>query len=189
MMDIIRRLCFFIFFFLGTALYAFYKTQPDSLNPTLDTDAVARLLDFEADTPLAIRDNAMMELFYSSGLRLSELAALRWDQVDPASGLVRVTGKGNKDRIVPVGSRALDALARWHRSRGSLAAAGETALFVSRRGTRLSARAVEDRLHRRLAALVDRRTDQFALQALEERLHARIVPAVAFPTHAGLHPE
>ena len=87
--------------------------SPRKLPQTLDTDAVTRLLDFEADTPLAIRDKAIMELFYSSGLRLSELAALRWDQIDPASGLITVTGKGNKTRVVPVGSYAAAALNEW----------------------------------------------------------------------------
>jgi len=78
---------------------------------TLDADAIARLLDIQDQSPLAIRDKAMMELFYSSGLRLTELATLRWDQVDTAAGLVTVTGKGNKTRIVPLGSYAAAALA------------------------------------------------------------------------------
>ena len=91
------------------------------LPATLDTDAVTRLLDFDAETPLAIRDKAIMELFYSSGLRLSELAGLRWDQVDISSGLVTVTGKGNKTRMVPVGSCAADALQKWQKVRGNFA--------------------------------------------------------------------
>ena len=81
---------------------------------TLDTDTVARLLDFEPRTPLEIRDKAMLELFYSSGLRLSELATLHWDQLDTSSGLLRVTGKGNKTRVVPLGSYAAAALAARH---------------------------------------------------------------------------
>ena len=71
---------------------------------TLDADAVARLLDIKEESPLAIRDKAIMELFYSSGLRLSELAGLQWQQIDTSSGLITVTGKGNKTRMVPVGT-------------------------------------------------------------------------------------
>jgi integrase/recombinase XerC len=113
---------------------------------TLDTDAVARLLDFEADTPLAIRDKAIMELFYSSGLRLSELAALRWDQVDTASGLVTVTGKGNKTRMVPIGEYAAKALAKWQKVRGNFADFGEPCIFVSQRGNPISVRTIQQRI-------------------------------------------
>lgn len=116
------------------------------LPQTLDTDTVSRLLDFEADTPLAIRDKAIMELFYSSGLRLSELAALRWDQVDIASGLITVTGKGNKTRLVPVGAYAARALEQWQSVRGNFAGYDEPAIFVSQRGTPISVRAVQARI-------------------------------------------
>jgi len=116
------------------------------LPATLDTDAVARLLDFEPDTPLAIRDKAMLELFYSSGLRLAELAALRWDEVDAASGLVRVTGKGRKTRLVPVGSYAIRALEAWRRVRGNFAGFEEACIFVSRRGNPISVRTVQARI-------------------------------------------
>ena len=116
------------------------------LPATLDTDAVTRLLDFEADTPLAVRDQAIMELFYSSGLRLSELAALRWDQVDTASGLVTVTGKGNKTRMVPVGACATKALQRWQKVRGNFAGFDEPCIFVSQRGKPISVRTIQERI-------------------------------------------
>lgn len=118
------------------------KRLPDNL----DADRMARLLEIPGDTPLVNRDRAILELLYSSGLRLAELADLDLGDVDMRDATVRVTGKGNKDRIVPVGSRALEALGRWHRSRGSLAATGERALFVSNRGTRLSRRSIQARV-------------------------------------------
>ena len=116
------------------------------LPATLDTDTVSRLLDFEPDTPLAIRDKAMLELFYSSGLRLSELATLRWEQVDTASGLVRVTGKGRKTRLAPVGSYAVRALDAWRRVRGNFAGFEEPCVFVSQRGKPISERAIQERI-------------------------------------------
>ena len=116
------------------------------LPSTLDTDAVTRLLDIRDDSPLAIRDKAIMELFYSSGLRLSELAGLRWDQIDPASGLITVTGKGNKTRVVPLGSFAAQALAQWRKVRGSFAGFEEPHVFVSNRGTPISTRTIQARI-------------------------------------------
>ena len=113
---------------------------------TLDADSVARLLDISEDSPLALRDKAIMELFYSSGLRLSELADLRWDQVDTASGLVTVTGKGNKTRVVPLGSYAAAALAAWNRVRGQFAGFDEPCVFVSNRGRPISPRTIQSRI-------------------------------------------
>ncbi len=120
--------------------------SPRKLPQTLDTDAVTRLLDFKADTPLAIRDKAIMELFYSSGLRLSELAALRWDQIDPSAGLITVTGKGNKTRVVPVGSYAAAALNEWRKVRGNFAGFEEPCVFVSQRGKPISVRTIQSRI-------------------------------------------
>jgi len=103
----------------------------------------------EDDDALAARDRAMFELFYSSGLRLAELVSL--DVVgglDLAAGEVTVTGKRGKTRAVPVGAKAAEALAAWLDWRAQLAATDETALFVGRRGTRLTPRAVELRLAR-----------------------------------------
>jgi len=116
------------------------------LPENLDADRMARLLDIQGKGPLVDRDRAILELLYSSGLRLSELTGLNCDDVDRVDATVRVTGKGNKDRIVPVGRHALAALARWQKSRGDLAPVDETALFVSNRGTRISRRSVQSRV-------------------------------------------
>ena len=112
----------------------------------LDADRMARLLDIPGDGPLVDRDRAILELLYSSGLRLAELTDLDLGDVDVGDATVRVTGKGNKDRIVPVGSRAMQALSRWQASRAMLAGPDEPALFVSNRGTRLSRRSVQARV-------------------------------------------
>jgi integrase/recombinase XerC len=119
---------------------------PRKLPGTLDTDTVARLLDIRDESPLALRDKAIMEIFYSSGLRLSELAGLRWDQVDAAAGLITVTGKGNKTRVVPLGSYAAAALDRWNRVRGQFAGFDEPCVFVSNRGTPMSVRTIQSRI-------------------------------------------
>jgi integrase/recombinase XerC len=112
----------------------------------LDADRMARLLDIPGDTPIVNRDRAILELLYSSGLRLSELTDLDCGDVDARDATVRVTGKGNKDRIIPVGRHALGALAKWHKSRSEFASPDEKALFVSNRGTRLSPRSVQARV-------------------------------------------
>jgi len=112
----------------------------------LDADRMARLLDIKGDSAIVDRDRAMLELLYSSGLRLSELTGLDCGDVDRHDKTVRVTGKGNKERIVPVGRHALDALARWQKSRDELANADEPALFVSNRGNRISPRSVQARV-------------------------------------------
>jgi integrase/recombinase XerC len=116
------------------------------LPANLDADRMARLLDIPGDGALVDRDRAMLELLYSSGLRLSELIGLDCGDIDLRDATVRVTGKGNKERIVPVGSHARTALSTWQRSRAGLAPADEPALFVSRRGTRLSPRSVQTRV-------------------------------------------
>jgi integrase/recombinase XerC len=116
------------------------------LPATLDVDQMNRLLTFRTDEQLGVRDKAIMELFYSSGLRLSELTALDLHDVDLRDKTVRVTGKGNKTRIVPVGRHAADALTRWLRERTTIAAVGERALFVAHTGTRLGPRAIQLRI-------------------------------------------
>ena len=113
---------------------------------TLDADQMGRLLSFRVDDSLSARDKAIMELFYSSGLRLAELAGLRLDAIDLADRTVRVLGKGNKTRIVPVGRQAVDALRRWLQERAGLAKSGVDALFVSQRGRPLSVRTVQLRV-------------------------------------------
>jgi integrase/recombinase XerC len=112
----------------------------------LDADRMARLLDIKGDSALVSRDRAILELLYSSGLRLGELLGLNIGDIDIADATVRVTGKGNKERIVPVGRHALKAIVDWQQLRGQMAAPEETALFVSQRGTRLSPRSVQARV-------------------------------------------
>jgi len=114
---------------------------------TLDVDQVARLLDIKGDDPLVVRDRAMMELVYSSGLRLAELLSLDLVDLDLADATVRVTGKGNKTRILPIGRHARAALQAWLKCRGEFSPAEEeTALFLSRRGRRMSPRAFQERI-------------------------------------------
>lgn len=126
--------------------------SPRPLPKALSVDEAAALLtpDDEGDPALSARDVAMFELFYSSGLRLAELAALDIDALDGVlhEGEVRVLGKRSKARIVPVGIKAREALAAWAVLREQLAGVDEPALFVSRRGVRLSHRAIQDRLGR-----------------------------------------
>ena len=117
-----------------------------SLPDTLDVDALSQLLDIPADSILAIRDRAMMELFYSSGLRLSELTNLDLDSIDLAENSLRAIGKGNKTRILPIGRKAVEALQGWLSKRNTMAKPDESALFVSNRGKRISTRSVQQRL-------------------------------------------
>jgi len=112
------------------------------LPESLDIDQVMALLDIPQDTDLGIRDRAMLELFYASGLRVSELVALRWTELDGAEGLVRVLGKGNKERLVPVGRHALAALKRWR----ALQAPGTEHIFTNPKGRHLSVRALQKRV-------------------------------------------
>jgi integrase/recombinase XerC len=124
--------------------------SPKHLPNALSVDETARLLQpsDDGDAVLLTRDTAMFELFYSSGLRLAELAALDCAALDSAlnEGEVRVLGKRNKARLVPVGRKAREALAAWAALRDSLAGAEEPALFVSRRGGRISHRMIQLRL-------------------------------------------
>jgi integrase/recombinase XerC len=115
---------------------------------TLDTDRMARLLSRPEDDPLARRDHAIMELLYSSGLRLAELTGLDLVDLDLGDRTVRVLGKGAKTRVVPVGRCAVKALQGWLADRAGLADPGETAVFVSRNGRRLGVRAVQQRVDR-----------------------------------------
>ncbi len=114
----------------------------------LDADAMARLLDFRGDGALGVRDKAIMELLYSSGLRLAELLGLDLADLDLRDRTVRVVGKGRKARIVPVGRQALAALQQWLVERAAMAVVGETAVFVGVNGTRLGPRIVQRRIAR-----------------------------------------
>ena len=116
------------------------------LPATLDADQMGRLLAFRVDDSLSARDKAIMELFYSSGLRLTELVSLNTAAVDLADRTVRVLGKGSKTRIVPIGRQAIDALKNWLRQRATLIKPGVDALFVGQNGRPLSARAVQLRV-------------------------------------------
>jgi len=120
--------------------------SPRRLPSALSPEEAERLVTITDDDPLALRDRALFELAYSSGLRLTELASLDAARLDVASGEVRVLGKGAKERIVPVGAAARAAITAWLAARGTLAVPGEPALFVGRQGTRLSPRAVQKRL-------------------------------------------
>ena len=121
---------------------------PKYLPPTLSPDEAVRLVSVEEATPAGIRDRALFELAYSCGLRVSELTGLDLQHLDREAGEVRVTGKGSKTRIVPVGALALAAIARWLGPRAGMARPGEKALFVGRSGRRLSPREVQKRIKR-----------------------------------------
>jgi integrase/recombinase XerC len=116
------------------------------LPATLDADQMGRLLAFRADDSLSARDKAIMELFYSSGLRLTELVSLSLSGIDLADRTVRVLGKGNKTRIVPIGRKGVVALNAWLKERAGMVSGGTEALFVGRGGRRLSVRAVQLRV-------------------------------------------
>jgi len=121
------------------------------LPKALSVEATQKLLEGrEAADPAAQRDRAMFELLYSSGLRVGELVALDVGdgRLDLAQGEVTVTGKGSKTRTVPVGAKARAALTSWMETRGTMASPGEKALFVGRRGRRISAAVVAARLRR-----------------------------------------
>lgn len=118
------------------------------LPATLDADQLGAMLDTPTDGPLELRDLAMMELFYSSGLRLSELTSINLMDIDQAEAALEVIGKGSKTRLVPVGRKALAAIKQWLKVRPQLANPEELALFVSQRGNRIHRRTVEARLKR-----------------------------------------
>ena len=117
--------------------------SPRKLPQVLDADEASRLVQVPTDVPLGLRDRALLELFYSSGLRLSELCGLRWRDLDLAGGLVTVLGKGSKQRRVPVGSHARHALQAWREERGADDAAF---VFPGRGDGPLSQRAVQVRM-------------------------------------------
>ncbi len=125
---------------------------PRHLPQALSPDDAVRLVSLEDASPMGRRDRALFELAYSCGLRVSELTGLDLGSVDARTGEVRVTGKGSKTRIVPVGAPALAALAAWLEIRPALAPPSETALFVGRAGRRLAPREVQRRIKRWAAA-------------------------------------
>ena len=126
----------------------------------LDVDQVIALLSIPDEGDLATRDRAMLELFYTSGLRVSELAQLTWARLDRNEALVRVLGKGRKERLVPVGAPALKALDAWRRVQASLPCLAQESIFTSLKGKALGVRAIQ----KRVAYWSDR-------QGLDQRVH------------------
>ena len=118
-----------------------------TLPKVLDVDQMDQLLNYSAANPLQLRDHAMMELIYSSGLRLSELVNLNVMDIDLSAAQVKVLGKGNKTRYVPIGRQASQALSAWLKVRTGSVRPNEQALFINNRGSRLSQRSVQKRLH------------------------------------------
>ncbi len=118
------------------------KRLPQTLSP----DEAVRLVSFSEDTPAGIRDRAIFELLYSSGLRISEVTGLDIGGIDLGSGEVRVEGKGGKTRIVPVGRHAMEAVKRWLAARGEQKGAAGSALFLGAHGARISPRTLQARI-------------------------------------------
>lgn len=118
---------------------------PRKLPQVLDADEAQALVELDGDDPLSLRDRAMLELFYSSGLRLSELCGLRWIDIDLQDGSARVLGKGRKTRLVPIGRHAVEALRALHALRGA-DAAPESPVFVGRAGAAIAPRTVQQRI-------------------------------------------
>lgn len=112
------------------------------LPKNIDAEQISQLLNIESDEPMDIRDLAMMELMYSSGLRLSELQSLDLSDMDLATQEVRILGKGNKERIVPIGSKAVAALKRWLAVRLQFHPQ-DYAVFLNKWGKRLSHRSIQ----------------------------------------------
>ena len=122
------------------------KRLPETLSP----DEAVRLVSFADDSPEGLRDRAVFELLYSCGLRVSELTGLDIDAIDFSSGEARVTGKGSKTRIVPIGRHALSALQHWLVARATIKKSADNAdvhaLFLGMQGKRLSVRMVQLRI-------------------------------------------
>ena len=121
------------------------------LPKAMDADLVQRLLDFKAKGMIEVRDKALAELLYSSGLRLSEICHLDMKDLDLKERTCVVTGKGNKTRIVPVGKKAIQAIRDWMMYRSELKQSKETsteAIFLNNKGNRISARSIQLRLEK-----------------------------------------
>lgn len=116
------------------------------LPKTLSVDQVSSLVEINLNDPLSYRDKAILELFYSSGLRLSELCSLNLNDLDLSAQMLRVTGKGNKMRDLPIGRHADQAIRNWLMQRNSLSLKDDEALFVSKHGNRISVRNIQARV-------------------------------------------
>lgn len=119
--------------------------QNKHLPKSIDAEQIQQLLDNESHQPLDIRDRAMLELTYSSGLRLSELQGLNLTDINLASAELRVIGKGNKERALPIGSKAVSALQQWLAVRPQFNPK-DNALFISKQGNRITHRAIQKRM-------------------------------------------
>lgn len=128
-----------------TTLLSTPKTDKP-LPKNMEVDEVAQLLAFVPEKTIEFRDKAMMELFYSSGLRLSELASVNLFDIDLSSAELRVTGKGSKERLLPVGRMAIEALNQWLKCRNEFIKEQNNALFISQLGNRISVRQIQQRL-------------------------------------------
>ena len=122
--------------------------SPILLPKALDTDLIKKFLDFKPNGDLEIRDKAIAELLYSSGLRLSELCNLDIDSISIKERACRVVGKGNKTRDLPIGEKAIQAIRDWILVRNKLSLPNSKAFFLNKNGTRLSTRSVQLRLKR-----------------------------------------
>jgi integrase/recombinase XerC len=118
------------------------------LPKNISVDEMFQLLDIDEDDPLSVRDQCMMELMYSSGLRLSELVAINLSDLKLAAKEVMVTGKGSKQRLLPITESAVSAIKQWLKIRPDYCLAGEKALFVSKQKNRISVRNVQDRMEK-----------------------------------------
>jgi len=116
------------------------------LPKTLSVDQITALVELKLDDPLSYRDKAMLELFYSSGLRLSELCSVDLNDLDLSEKMLRVTGKGNKMRDLPIGRQANEAIRNWLLQRNALPLEDYEALFVSKHGKRISVRNIQARV-------------------------------------------
>lgn len=121
--------------------------SPRRLPKAPDVDQIAHLLNVKTDDPLEIRDLAILELVYSSGLRLAELLSVNITDLDISEDSLQITGKGNKMRLVPIGSKAQSAINRWITLRENHASADD-ALFINQKGQRLTPRQVQKRMER-----------------------------------------
>lgn len=122
--------------------------SPKTLPQALSVDQAIKFVDLQGDNLLTQRDHAILELFYSSGLRLAELVNLEIDMLDFSEGTVIVTGKGNKTRIVPMGSHAMSAMKVWLQRRAEIIIADTNpkAIFVTQQGRKITPRAVQYRI-------------------------------------------
>jgi len=132
---------------VNPALDARTPREPKRLPQTLDIEQIERLLDIPDNEFIGARDKAILELFYSSGLRLAELASLTLKNIDTASALITVLGKGNKTRTIPIGRKAISALNNWLQHREVFKQTQCDALFLNKQGNPISHRNIQLRVN------------------------------------------